>query len=72
MDRRELVEALFEEFDTNRDGMLSRGEFVDLVKFMLGEHGVATSSTIFEQFDADHDNRISREELVALVNEYAL
>jgi len=72
MDRRELVEALFEEFDTNRDGVLSRGEFVDLVKYMLGEHGVATSSKIFEQFDANHDNVISREELVALVNEYAL
>lgn len=72
MDRRELVEALFEEFDTNRDGVLSRGEFVDLVKYLLGEHGLGVSSKIFEEFDANHDGVISREELVELVIEYAL
>lgn len=72
MNRRELAEALFEEFDKNRDGELSRGEFVDLVKYLLGEHGLHTSSKIFDQFDANHDNRISRDELIELLIDYAL
>lgn len=72
MDRRELIEALFEEFDENRDGVISRREFKDLIESLLGRHGVRTSSRIFDRFDTNHDNRISRDELVRLVEEYAL
>lgn len=72
MNRDELIEALFEEFDTNRDGMISRREFVDLVRYLLGEHGIAVSARIFDKFDTDHDNAISRDELVKLVDEYVL
>ncbi len=72
MDRRELVEALFEEFDDNDDGKISRREFIELRKCLLGDHGVETSSKIFDHFDSDHDNHISRDELIELVIEYAI
>lgn len=72
MNREELIDELFKEFDTDHDGMLSRGEFVDLVKYMIGEHGIGVSSKVFEEFDVDHDGRISRDELRELVIRYAL
>jgi len=72
MNRRELVEALFEEFDDNGDGVLSRREFDELIDAMIGEHGVETHREIFERFDQDHDNGISKDELIELVIEYAL
>jgi hypothetical protein len=72
MNRRELVEALFEEFDDNGDGVLSRREFNELIDAMLGEHGAKTHKEIFDRFDRDHDNGISKDELVELVIEYSL
>ena len=72
MDRRELVEALFEEFDTNKDGVISRGEFSALIDCLLGKHGVKTKREIFDEFDANHDNVISRDEMVDLIIEYAI
>lgn len=72
MDSEKLIDELFREFDTNRDGVLSRREFVDLVKYLIGEHGMGVSTKIFDQFDTDHDGSISREELRELVIRYAL
>lgn len=72
MDRKELVEALFEEFDENRDGAISRREFKELLACLLGEHDVRTDNRIFDEFDANHDNRITRDELINLVIEYAI
>ena len=72
MNRRELVEALFEEFDENRDGVISRREFKELIACLLGEHDVRTDNKIFDEFDANHDNVISRDELIDLVIEYAI
>jgi Ca2+-binding EF-hand superfamily protein len=72
MKTEELVKALFDEFDKNRDGKLSRGEFVEVVRYLLGEHGIQTSSRIFERFDSNHDNGITPEELVNLIEEYVI
>lgn len=72
MKREELVDAMFREVDTNGDGVLSRGEFVELVRCLTGEHGVGVSSAIFDEFDADHDGRISREEALEMIIQYAL
>jgi len=72
MNRRELVEALFEEFDSNRDGKISRREFKELIDCLLGRHGHETSSKIFDEFDSDHDNALSREDLIDLIIEYAI
>jgi len=72
MKREELVDILMKEFDRNGDGTLSRGEFRELVKYLIGEHGLRISSSIFEQFDHDHDNAIERDELLELIDEYWL
>ena len=72
MNTDELVKALFDEFDRNGDGKLSRGEFVEVVRYLLGEHGIQTSSRIFERFDSNHDNGITPEELVDLIEEYVV
>lgn len=72
MNRRELVEALFEEFDENGDGAISRLEFKELLACLLGEHDVKTDNKIFDEFDANHDNKITRDELIDLVIEYAI
>ncbi|NEZ04262.1 EF-hand domain-containing protein [Wenzhouxiangella sp. XN201] len=72
MKREELVDAMFREVDTNGDGVLSRGEFVELVRCLTGEHGVGVSSKIFDEFDADHDGAISRDEALEMIIQYAL
>lgn len=72
MKREELVEILLKEFDRNGDGNLSRGEFRELVKYLIGEYGIRISSRIFDQFDHNHDNAITRDELMELIDEYWL
>lgn len=72
MKREELVNILIKEFDRNRDGVLSRGEFRELVKYLIGEHGIRISARIFDQFDHNHDNVITRDELMELIEEYWL
>ena len=65
----EYVDELFEVYDKNQDGVISRGEFVDLIKCLLDEKGVHVSSNIFNEFDTNHDGVISKEELLNLVRE---
>jgi Ca2+-binding EF-hand superfamily protein len=67
MNIEEMVTELFDVFDVNGDGVISRGEFIALY-----DKGVRFSSNIFKQFDANHDNVISREELIDLVVDLAL
>lgn len=72
MKREELVDAMFREVDTNGDGVLSRGEFVELVRCLTGDHGMGVSSRIFEEFDANQDGVISRDEALEMVIQFAL
>ncbi|QKK03941.1 MAG: EF-hand domain-containing protein [Pseudomonadota bacterium] len=72
MEREELVDALFREVDTNGDGVLSRGEFVELMRCLTGEHGVGVSARVFNEFDSNHDGVITRDELMELIIQYAL
>ena len=72
MNTEEMVNELFDVFDVNGDGVISRGEFIALAKSMLNDHGQNFSSDIFKRFDANHDNVISREELVEMVIDLAL
>ena len=67
-----MVTELFEEFDEDNDGVISRREFVALVECLLHEKRPGLSSTLFKQFDRNHDNAISREELVEMVQELFL
>ena len=72
MDVKQLVAELFDVFDVNNDGVISRGEFVALAKSLLYEEDFQFKSDIFDRFDADHDNVISKDELIAMVIELAL
>ena len=72
MNTEQMVAELFDIFDVNQDGVISRGEFVALAESLLNDKGLNFSSDIFKQFDADHDNKISKDELINLVQELAL
>ena len=72
MDIEQLAAELFDEFDENRDGVISRREFIALAESLLHEKGVGFSSNIFKRFDANHDNVISREELIDMIVELAI
>jgi Ca2+-binding EF-hand superfamily protein len=72
MNTEQMVAELFDIFDVNGDGVISKGEFVALAESLLHEQGLSFSSDIFKRFDANHDNAISREELIDMVLELAL
>ena len=67
-----MVAELFDVFDVNNDGVISRGEFIELAECLLHQKGFQFSSSIFKQFDTNHDNVISKDELIALIIELAL
>jgi Ca2+-binding EF-hand superfamily protein len=72
MNTEQMVAELFDVFDVNNDGVISRGEFIALAEALLHEKGLNFSSDIFKMFDANHDNVISREEMIDLLLELAL
>jgi Ca2+-binding EF-hand superfamily protein len=72
MNTEQMVTELFDIFDKNKDGVISRGEFVELAECLLHEKGLNFSGSIFSHFDENHDNVISREELINMVVELAL
>lgn len=72
MNNEQMVAELFDVFDVNNDGAISRGEFIALAECLLHEKGFQFSSNIFKQFDENHDNVISKDELISLITELAL
>ena len=72
MDIEQLVTELFDVFDENQDGVISRREFVALVDSLLHQKEIGFSSDIFRKFDTNHDNVISKEELIDMIIELAL
>ena len=72
MNTEQMVGELFDVFDVNKDGVISRGEFKALAESLLHQQGMNFSSDIFKQFDANHDNVISKDELIEMVLELAL
>ena len=72
MNTEQMVAELFDVFDINKDGVISRGEFKSLTESLLHQQGMNFSSDIFKQFDANHDNVISKDELIEMVLELAL
>ena len=67
-----MVAELFDVFDENQDGVISRREFVALVESLLQRKEIGFSSDIFKRFDRNHDNVISKEELIDMIVELAL
>jgi len=72
MNNEQMVAELFDVFDDNKDGVISRGEFIALAECLLHKKGFNFSSDIFKRFDANHDNVISKDEMINLVLELAL
>jgi Ca2+-binding EF-hand superfamily protein len=72
MNIEQMVAELFDVFDVNNDGVISRGEFIALAKSLLYEKDLEFSSDIFKQFDANHDNVISKDELIDMIIDLAL
>jgi Ca2+-binding EF-hand superfamily protein len=72
MNTEQMVDELFDVFDVNSDGVISRGEFISLAECLLHKKGLNFSSDIFKQFDANHDNSISKTEMIEMVIELAL
>ncbi len=58
---------LFEFFDLNEDGYLSKGEFISVVEVLKGEAGIRASKDYFEALDLNKDNRISYDEFVKIL-----
>ncbi|MGJ8674323.1 MAG: EF-hand domain-containing protein [Pseudoalteromonas sp.] len=55
MDR---LEELFEFFDTNSDGVISRSELIELVEVLLNEKGIGKSAKVMKEFDIDQNGVI--------------
>ena len=72
MEIEEMVAELFDVFDINNDGVISRSEFMSLARSLLYEQDLEFSREIFKQFDENHDNVISKDELINMVIELAL
>jgi len=72
MNTEQMVAELFDVFDVNQDGVISKGEFIALAEALLHKQGMNFSSDIFKEFDENHDNVISRDEMINLVLELAL
>jgi len=72
MEINQWVDELFEVFDVDKDGVINRSEFVELIDCLLQDKGIRMCETIFNKFDSNHDNSISKDELKAMVIELAL
>lgn len=62
MDR---LRELFDFFDSNSDGYISKKELIDLADVLLNEKGLGKSSQILREFDFNQDNKIDFEEFTA-------
>jgi Ca2+-binding EF-hand superfamily protein len=60
------LNELFEFFDKNSDGVISRSELIELVEILLSERGLGKSSKIMKEFDIDQNGVIDFEEFKLL------
>jgi len=72
MDINQWVDELFEVFDEDKDGVINRSEFVELIEVLLQDKGLRMCESIFNRFDTNHSNSISKDELKEMVIELAL
>lgn len=72
MNTEQMVTELFDIFDKNEDGVISRGEFIELAECLLHDKGLNFSSSLFKRFDENHDNVISKDEMIKMVIELSL
>ena len=69
----EAAAHIFEQFDTDHNGVLDKGEFQRLIAAVSVKLGAADPpseaqvTTILTTFDTNHDGKISREEFAVMV-----
>ena len=56
------AKELYDFYDSNQDGYISRGEFILVVDTLFGEKGLSISSRKFDESDLDSNNQISFDE----------
>ena len=52
------LQKLFDFFDRNSDGYLSKKELIELVEVLLNEKGLGKSYQILKEYDFNQDNKI--------------
>ena len=62
------AKELYDFYDSNQDGYISRGEFILVVDTLFGERGLSISSRKFDESDLDSNNQISFDEFCNLLN----
>ena len=61
------IRHLFDQFDTNYDGYLSKGEFVFFAREVLKIFERGGSNKLFKISDLNFDERISLEEFIEII-----
>jgi Ca2+-binding EF-hand superfamily protein len=64
------LKELFDFFDKNSDGVISRSELIELVGVLLDQHGIGKSSKVMKEFDIDQNGVIDFEEFELLYDNY--
>lgn len=63
------LKRLFELYDVNRDGYISKAEFIEFTRDVLQREGMGVSNSIFRKVDLNSDSRVSFEEFVSYVEQ---
>lgn len=66
------LKELFDFFDKNSDGYISKKELIELVEVLLNEKGLGKSSQVLKEFDFNHDNKIDFYEFKAFAEMYLI
>ena len=69
MDWQGRAKELFEFFDANGDGVISRGEFVSVAETLMGEKGQGVSAPHFNAADRNSDGKIPYSEFLAMLED---
>jgi Ca2+-binding EF-hand superfamily protein len=64
------LKELFDFFDRNSDGVISRSELIELVDVLLDQHGIGKSTKVMKEFDVDQNGVIDFEEFELLYDNY--
>ena len=66
------LKELFDFFDKNSDGYISKKELIELVDVLLNEKGLGKSSQVLKEFDFNHDNKIDFYEFKVFAEMYLI
>ena len=67
-EKEQRLRALFNSFDQNCDGYLSKGEFVAFSKEVLKIMERGGSNAVFKQADLNNDSKVSFSEFIELTS----